>query len=302
MLSNDVDSYLAVRRTSGYQMGAPELILRSYARFAEKRTEAHVKTRTVIDWATQAPSQNQRIRCLTTVIRFARYLHAEDQRHQVPPRDLLGHRCGRFLPYIFTVDEIDRLLQAASRLKPTDCLRPNTYTTLFALLVTTGLRISEALALLIDDLTPDGLHIRETKFKKSRIVPIHESTELGLGRYLEMRNRVVTSDRHIFISANKRLGYDSVLWAFLKVLAEIGLNPPPCGRRPRIHDLRHTFACRALESCPPGRGNVDRHIRALSIYMGHVEVANTFWYLESTPRIMEGIAHACESFSTGGNS
>ena len=145
--------------------------------------------------------------------------------------------------------------------------------------------------------------IRKTKFKKSRIVPLHETARAGLERYLDLRRGVATFDDHIFISLRQRaLDRSTVTWTFLGILKDMGLNPPPNGRRPRIHDLRHTFACRALESCPEGRENVDKHLQALSTYMGHVKISDTYWYLESTPALMKNIAIACEPFLSGGRS
>ncbi len=302
MLNDAVDSYLAVRRSVGFELEVPEYLLRSYARFAITKGDMYVKAQTVIDWASLAPSKTQRFNRLTTVCRFANHVQVEDQHHEVPPRDIFGHRKTRPSPFIFTLEETNRLLLAASQLGPVGSLRPDTYTTLFALLVTTGLRISEALALVVDDLSMDGLLIRETKFKKTRIVPLHETTKTELEKYLCRRKQVRPLDSHIFTSLRKTgLKHSGVTWTWRKILAEIGLNPLPCGRRrPRIHDLRHTFACRALESCPQGRKNVDRHIRALSTYMGHVHVSDTYWYLESTPQLMKTIANACEAMSQGG--
>lgn len=304
MLNDAVDSYLAVRRSVGFELEVPEYLLRSYARFAITRGDMYVKTQTVIDWASLAPSNTQRFNRLTTVCRFANHIQVEDQHHEVPPRDIFGHRKTRPSPFIFSHEEIDRLLLAASRLGPVGSLRPDTYTTLFALLVTTGLRISEALALTLEDLTMDGLIIRKTKFKKTRIVPLHETTKAELEKYLGRRKQAGPLDAHIFTSLRKTgLKHSGVTWTFRKILAEIGLNPLPCGRRrPRIHDLRHTFACLALASCPRGRKNVDRHIRALSTYMGHVHISDTYWYLESTPQLMKTINNACESLFQGGES
>jgi len=303
MLMDAVDAYLEIKRAAGFELEVPEYLLRSYARFAAQKEQDHVNTQTAIEWASQAPSKNQRFHRLATVIRFATHVQVEDQRHEVPPRGIYGPRRVRRPPFIFSTEEVDRLLRAASRLGPTGSLRPYTYSTLFALLVTTGLRISEALALVFDDVRTDGLIIRKTKFKKSRIVPLHETARAGLEKYLDLRRRVATFDVHLFISLRERvLDHSAVTWTFRRILKDIGLNPPPSGRRPRIHDLRHTFACRALESCPEGRENVDRHLRALSTYMGHVKISDTYWYLESTPQLMKDITCACESFFFGGRS
>jgi len=301
MLMDAVDSYLAVRRAAGFELEVPEYLLRSFARSADERGDTHVCTETAIDWASQAPSLGQRDHRLKTVIRMARHLQVEDDRHQVPPRDVFGFTKTRRVPYIFSQTEINRLIEAAAQLGPPGSLRPRTYSTLFALLSVTGLRISEALSLKLKDVTADGLLIRNTKFHKSRLVPLHETTVAGLGRYIVRRKRVAASDDHLFISLRgSGLDRSGVQWTFRNLLKTIGMDPPPGGRRPRIHDIRHTFAVRSLEACPEGRDNVSRHMLALSTYMGHSNITDTFWYLEVTPQLMSDIAGACEDLFAGG--
>ncbi|MFC2173062.1 tyrosine-type recombinase/integrase [Acidobacteriota bacterium] len=301
MLNKAVDSYLAVRRAAGFDLKVPEYLLRSFARFASIRGQTHVSAQTVIEWASEAPSLSQRDHRLNTVRRFAHRVHVEDSRHEVPPKGVFAYRKKRRMPFILSNEHVNRLLQAATQLGPQDSLRPHTYSTLFALLVITGLRISEALALVFDDITADGLVIRNTKFQKNRLVPLHETAQAGLDSYLCRRRCFATCDDHIFITVRgKVLDRSSVQWTFRRILKAIGLDPARDGRRPRIHDLRHTYACRALEACPEGRDNVGRHMRALSTYMGHSKIDDTFWYLESTPHLMQDIAKTCESFLKGG--
>ena len=171
------------------------------------------------------------------------------------------------------------------------------YSTLFALLYVTGLRISEALALEFDDFDSETLLVRKTKFKKSRRIPLHQTAVAGLHRYLEHRRRVTTEHKLLFMSVRgRRLDQSSVGWVFRRLLKTIGLNPGQHGRRPRIHDLRHTFATRALETCPEGRDSIGRHMLALSTYLGHTHISDTYWYLEATPTLMQDIASSCEAF------
>lgn len=302
MLMDAVISYLSLRRAAGFELGTPGYLLRSFARYACNVGEDLVRSGTVIDWAGQALSVSQRDRRLNVVRRFARHMQAEDRRHEVPPKGIFGYRKKRRPPFIYARQHIEQLIGAASRLGPSGSLRPRTYATLIALLAVTGLRISEALALRFDDVTPDGLTIRQTKFKKSRLVPLHETAIAGLERYLTHRRRAPARTDHIFIGLyGRRLARSAVQWTFLNLLKEIGLDPSPGGRRPRIHDLRHTMAVRALESCPEGRDNVGRHMLALSTYLGHAHVSDTYWYLESTPHLMQDIAAACETFFRGGS-
>lgn len=297
MIMDAVDSYLCIRRAAGFELGVPEYLLRSFARYADERGQSHIFAQSVIDWSSQAPSLNQRANRLDTVIRFARHMHVEDDRHEIPKKGIFGRKT-RKTPYIFTPIEVNNLLQAAIELRPVNSIRPHVYSTLIALLISTGMRISEALALTFSDITPEGIIIRDTKFKKSRLVPLHQTAQLKLQEYLDRRQKVVIDSPHIFISIyGTTLVRSSVQWTFRQLLKTIKLDSPPCGRRPRIHDLRHTFACRALQSCPEGRNNVGRHMVALSTYLGHSHISDTYWYLESTPELMQDISMACQSFS-----
>ncbi len=301
MLSHALETYLALRRAAGFELRVPEYLLRSFVRFAQARDEQHVNAETALDWAALAPSPAQRHYRLNTVIRFARHLQAEDPRHQVPPPHPFGHHRRRPVPFIFAPTEIAQLIQGASRLGPPDSLRPYTYSTLFALPAATGIRISEALALRFDDISDDGLLIHRTKFKKSRLVPLHETAVTGLRKYLVRRRRVPTEDDHLFISLRgQALCYGTVHETFCKLVDTIGLCAAPGQRRPRLHSLRHTFAVRALEACPEALDRIGPHRAALSTYLGHARIAGTYWYLEATPLLLADIANRAERFMQGG--
>ncbi|MBW2053829.1 MAG: tyrosine-type recombinase/integrase [Deltaproteobacteria bacterium] len=302
MLMKAIDSYLSVRRAAGFELEVPEYLLRSFARFATQQGQTHVYAQTAIRWAALAPSAGQRRHRLNTVIRFARYIRAEDQRHEIPPQGVFGPKPQRRIPFIFATTEILRLVQEAYRLGPAGSLRPYTYATLFSLLSATGIRISEALSLRLDDVAEDGLVIRQTKFKKSRLVPLHETASVGLKRYLIVRARMVTGDDHVFVSLYERaLSYRCVYEVFNYLIERIGLNHSPGRPRPHIHDIRHSFAVRVLETCcAQSRDDIGRNMLALSTYLGHTNVADTYWYLEATPQLMADIAQACETFMQGG--
>jgi integrase len=301
MLSQSIDAYLELRRSLGSALSNEEYLLRAFARFASGRGQAHVRTGSVVEWAAGAPSPQERQHRLRTLARFAAHARAEDPRHELPPIHVFAHRHVRRLPRIYTAEEIRRLLEAASRLGPAGSLRPHTYTTLLGLLAATGLRVSEALALRLDDITDDGLVIRETKFHKSRLVPLHPTTQTALERYLQRRRRVrATTDRVFLSPRGSGLPYYTVHTRFLDLAREAGLPRRAGNRHPLLHDLRHTFAVRALETSPGGTGSVSRHMRALSTYLGHANVADTYWYLQVTPRLVRDIANACEAFLEGG--
>jgi integrase len=296
MLIEDVRGYVERHQALGFKYRIQNGLLRSFASFAEGQGDEIVLIQSVLDWAGQAPSPAQRRNRLLTVRRFARALHAEDERHQIPPADAFGHvlfkRCA---PHIFSPAEIVTILEAATQLTPQGSIRPATYSTLFALLAATGLRSSEALALKFDDFTEDGLIIRETKFRKSRLVPLHETTVQGLKRYLMVRNHLGTSATNVFITRNRTaLSYSTTVSTFLRLLRSIGLRAGPGHPGPRLHDLRHTFAVRSLEQCGGDPQTIKRHMTALSTYLGHAHVSDTYWYLHATPILMTQIATAGE--------
>lgn len=302
MLSRDLARYVDQQRSLGFKFRIQHILLRGFADFAEKRGDKKIKSARVLAWAALAPSPEQRRNRLLTVRRFALAMHAENPHHQVPSADALGHAVAkRRSPYIYSVDGIARLLRAAAALEPAGSIRPTMYTTLFGLLAATGMRIAEALALQLDDETMDGLVIRETKFQKSRLLPLHTTTRQALDGYLVARRSLTTADRALFVSvAGGALPYNTVRRIFLQLLDRTHLRGTDSGRDPRIHDLRHTFAVRSLEQCHHDRTSVARHIVALSTYLGHAHVTDTYWYLQATPVLMGQIAEAGEALLMGG--
>jgi len=300
MLTRLIDTWLAMRRAQGFALRHYERDLHQFAEFAAARGEDHMRTETAVAWARQAGTPGQRRRHFPRLVQLARYLHAEDRRHQVPPD---GHFPGsrhRPVPYIYTPDEARQLIDVGARLGPAGSLRPRTMSTVLALLFATGLRISEALALRIADVTPDGLVIRNTKFGKTRLVPLHPSAQAGLAQYLHARRAPADGTAPVFVSlAGRRLSYGGFRKAWLLVLARAGLSARPRGRRPRVHDIRHTFATRALESAPEQRDRIAKHMLAVSTYLGHSCVADTYWYFQTTPTLMAQVADACQRHFEG---
>lgn len=303
MLITAVDTYIAIRRAAGFQLETIETYLHNFARFATERGDTHVVTETVIEWASIVSSEAQRHNRLMTVLRFARFTHAEDPRHELPPANLFCGRRQRPTPYIFSEQEIQRIVTCAQKLGPSNSLRPYTYSTLFGLLATTGMRSSEARSLQLRDLTPDGIVIRESKFKKSRLLPLHNTTWAALKSYLDRRQHVAGHDPHLFVSLRGgKLSHTVVAETFRDVLKAAGIPRETGKPRPRPMDLRHTFAVKGLQTCPEDRDQVGRNMMALTTYMGHSKVESTYWYLESTPELMTDIAQCCEGFVYGGKS
>lgn len=246
MLTTLVESYLAVRRACGFKLKSEGSLLRSFAIFSDARGKHHVCSKIAIEWAGLATTVHTRACRLGQVIRFDRYVHAEDQSHELPPAVFGSEKGPRPIPYIFSQDNIQRLVQAASQ-SGYRTLRRQTYSTLFALLACTGLRVSEAIRLRFNDITPDGLVIRCSKFRKSRLVPLHETAQAGLERYLKQRRSYAPFNDHVFVSLRKKpLLLGDVATAFKTAADKIGLQRGPGLPRPTPHSLRHTFAVRAL--------------------------------------------------------
>ena len=290
-----IENYLALRRATGFAMSTAEYLLKSFAAFAAERGQTHVEMQTAIDWAALGPSVGQRDARLRAVCRFVRHVRVEDIGHELPPPDYFGARKRRRTPHIYTPGEISCLIEAGLRLRPMRGICPCTQATLIALLSATGLRISEALKLTIADVTRDGLLIRETKFRKTRLVPLHDTAAAGLRRHLDHRGPG-SKDDPVFIDTRGRpLRYIAVKETFDVLVGKAGIKSRS-GHRPRLHDLRHTFAVRALQGSPTGRGRCGAHMVALATYMGHVNIYATYWYLEATADLLRDVATASEAF------
>ena len=292
-----IEAYLAVRRAGGFALTNDDHLLHSYAHFAAERGESWVRMATAVAWAARSTSVVQRDVRLKSVCRFARFVRLEDERHELPPAGHFACRKMRRLPYIYSDAALERLIEAALQLGPPGALRPETYAALIALLSATGLRISEALGLRFGDVSSENLLIRETKFHKSRLVPLHETVALGLERYFKCRRQLATDHDRLFITdQGQPLPYGAVHRTFQKLLRVAKLWPTPGKPRPHLHDLRHRFAVRALETAANSTDSPSQHMLALATYMGHVNINATYWYLEATPELLRGIATACEDF------
>lgn len=301
MLNGDLARYVALHDALGFKFRTQRLLLRSFVAFAETAGDRFVRAERALAWAVEAPSPEQRRNRLLCLRRFAISLHAEDRCHEIPAADALGRGLfRRKLPYIYSADEIRSLIAAAASLPPAGTMRPLTYAMLFGLLAATGMRISEALALRLDDVTEDGLIVGKTKFHKSRLIPLHDTTCRVLDDYLAVRLRHPAYSDAVFISNTGLIpAYMTAAAIFRRVSRQIGLRGEPGQPGPRIHDLRHSFAVRSLEQCPSDRRAVYRHIVALSTYLGHAHVTDTYWYLQATPILMTQIADAGEALQQG---
>lgn len=292
MLRDKINDYVAMHRALGFKYRTPNSLLQNFVKYAEQFGDSSIRCKTVLDWAGLAPSPMQKRNRLLTVRRFAIAMQSEDTRHEVPPADAFGrHTPKRKIRHLFSSEDIKQLLEAASDLKPADTIRPWTYRTVFALLSATGLRISEAIALNIDCVADDVLIIKATKFRKDRLVPLHQSAYQAILRYMKLRMRLSSIESAFFVSNNgARLSYSTVNSIFLQLVRAIGLRGAPGESGVCIHDLRHTFAVRSLEQCAGNRVAISQHMTALSTYLGHAHISDTYWYLQATPTLLAQIS------------
>lgn len=290
--------YLELRRNLGSKLRGVDSALRSFVAFAEREDASYITTDLALHWAKEPVHAQPATWAsrLGMVRRFAVWLSATDRRTEVPPLGLLPHRYHRKAPYIYSDGEINNLIWAAHQLPSAKGLKGRTYSTIFGLLSVTGMRLSEALALDREDVNLDEgiLRVRRTKFGKSRLVPVHESTRQVLADYARERERIVRrpSVAAFFLSERgTRITEWATRYNFVKVSREIGLRTPSKGCRhghgPRLHDMRHRFAVRTLVEWYRTGVDVEREIPKLARYLGHVHVNDTYWYIEAVPELLE---------------
>jgi integrase/recombinase XerD len=297
-LATALDEYLGMRQGLGIRFRVPAGLLRRFVAFLQREGQEVITRDLAVQWA-MAPKNAQPATWawrLGIVRRFAIWRQATDPRTEVPPAGLLPHRFRRPRPHLYTDEEIRRLLTAARALPSTRGLRGLTHATLFGLLVATGLRVSEALALDDGDVAWESelLTIRRTKFGKSRIVPAHRTTTQALRAYVDIRDRLLPrrSTSAFFVSERgTRLTDDNTRHTFVVVSRRAGLRAPTAGCRhghgPRLHDMRHRFAASTLVAWYRAGKDVERELPKLATYLGHVHVNDTYWYLEAVPELLQ---------------
>ena len=298
-----VNEYLALRRGLGFELGSPGEQLVDFARYVDGiGHDGHLTTDIAVQWALATRSSDPAApgRRLSAVRQFARYRAVFDTATEVPPAGLLGHPPRRKQPHIYSEEEVASLLTQAGLLQPGGGLRPKMYVAFFSLLVSTGLRLSEACRLMPGDVDlADGvLTVRETKFRKSRMVPLHPTATEALIRYADRRNTPRTRSGCFFRTDHApALKRNSVERTFSRIRDRLGWADQGRARRPRIHDLRHTMAVRRLLRWYEEGADVDRKMLALATYLGHAKVTDTYWYLSAVPELMAITSERFERFA-----
>jgi integrase len=288
-LRNALADYLTMRRALGYKMDKAERLLGQFVTFAEDLGEIHVRTETALAWATK-PAGAAAIwtsRRLAEVRLFARHLRTLDPRTEVPPDDLLPAQTRRATPYLYTPQEVGDLMRATEILRGSHVQA--TYRTLIGILAATGMRIGEAIALDQGDFDAGTgmVTIRHGKFDKARALPLHPTTVAALQDYLHRDDRPRPSGPPVLLisSRGKRLRYNTVQPIFRKLLHHCGIVPRSAACRPRIHDLRHSFAVSTIVD-DYRTGDPGSRLAILSTYLGHADPGDTYWYLSAAPELL----------------
>jgi integrase len=288
-----VREYVAVRRSFGFKLNRIEPELADFGRFLDHHAAERITVPLALDWARQPSIAPQRSGQRIGFVRgFARYRRAIDPKTEIPPVGILPFRPKRARPYLYTSREIRALLEVALRLSPDDALRRWVFRTLYGLLAATGLRVGEAMQLRLADVDLDAgvITVRGAKFGQSRLVPLHASTTRALLAYRARRERYLAgrppSDYFFVSKRGNRLMGSEVRRVFYKLSRQIGLRGPTDSHGPRLHDFRHRFAVETLIRWYRSGVDPERKIQVLSTYLGHIHVADTYWYLTACPALM----------------
>jgi len=291
-IASQLDCYLQVRRSLGYDLRTAERILRRFANFADQQGASHINTALFLQWDRSLAPANAATRSarLGMVRLLAQWLASLDPAHEVPPRGLLSGHVGRSRPYIYNDAEIAAIMAAANALPSIYGLRGLTCGTLFGLIAVTGLRIREALALDDSDFDVNRgvLRIRRGKLGKERLLPLDSTVVTKLTAYAAERDRLLGQR---VTSKGTRLGDCAARYNFALACQQIGLRPGQKyyrhGRGPRIHDLRHSFAVRTMIKWYRTGQDPAREMIRLTTYLGHRDPSHTYWYLEAVPELLD---------------
>jgi integrase/recombinase XerD len=308
-LRDHLDAYLAVREALGFDDAARTTLLRSFVEHVIAAGRWPIDAQFVLDWAcgpSSVRSPAGQASRLSTARRFLCYLRASVPETQIPGNGLLA-RPRRRKPYIFTQEELARLLDAAAAMRPCRRLRAHVYVSMIGLLASTGIRAGEAIRLTVDDVLLDGdpprITILETKFRKSRIVVLHPTTAGKLKAYALLREKLGyagLSDLFFMSEIGTAISYAFFASWFSRTARRLGMTPSLDTRPPTLHSLRHTFAVERLTQWCLEGAPVQQRIPNLSVYLGHVSPVETYWYLTATPALLVTAATTFRQYASLG--
>ena len=305
-LRKSLEEYLSIRRKLGFKLQRAGKLLHDFVLFADTEGVSFITAKLALRWATRSKDcQKAWSAARLGIVRgFAQYQSVIDPRTEVPPYELLPYRYHRRPPYIYSNDEVKKLIKAAQQLQSPLGFRAATYSTAFGLLAVSGMRISEPIGL--NDKDVDLMHgiitVHQSRFGKSRLIPIHSSTQKALRKYEILRDKIFPKPQteSFFISEQgTRLTHWTVRSTFVKLSRQIGLRGPHDSDGPRLHDFRHSFATKTLLDWYRKGMNVDQHMPELSAYLGHARVSDTYWYLSAVPELMQLAAMRLEQTQKG---
>ncbi len=296
-LRQELDRYLAIRRSLGFDLGTAARILRRFVEFADAQGVDYVSSDLFLRWQQsygQAGRQTWAAR-FGVVRLFAQWLHGLDPAHEAPPRGLIPSHARRPRPYIYSTDEVASIVATAAALPSPYGLRGLTYSTLFGLIAVTGLRISEALALDVGDVDVEAgvLTIRRGKLGKARLIPLDPSVTKRLRAYVTERDRLLgRAPQALFVGGHGNRITDCIArYNFAVVCQIVGLRAVQRfnrhGRGPRIHDLRHSFAVQTMMHWYRTGRDAAAEMHKLTTYLGHSKPENTYWYIEAVPELLD---------------
>lgn len=310
-LETQLVAYLSLRQALGFQMRAEQVILPEFVSFLQaQELTGPIRAHLALEWACQASARrgaSGEAQRLSIARRFLAYLQASAPDTEVPAHGLLP-TLRRSKPYLFTPMQLTALFEDARASRPRGSLRPHTLSTLIGLLASTGLRVGEAIRLQVDevflDLNPPQLHILETKFHKSRIVPLHPTTAEQLHHYREQRAHFhydALSDAFLVSEQGEPLTYPALYLWFGRLCRRLTMEPTGGGRRPSLMSFRHTFAVSCMRRWYEQGQDVQALLPHLSVYLGHIRPVESYWYLSAVPELLGAAAQRFQTYAlTGG--
>lgn len=311
-LQDQLAGYLAVRAALGYKDHGLKSLLQGFLNYiAARASDGLLRSAIAVDWAYTTPIARGAgvagpAHRLSAARGFLSHLHASNPGVEVPQSRLLAAvRSPR--PYLYSSEEIARLLKAASDLGPRGSLRPHTYETILGLMASTGIRVGEAIRLKNCDVDlktePPVLRIRETKFGKHRVVVLHPTTANKLTQYVQLRRRLGYGKRTdaFFVSEQGGLvSYACLCRWFSRTTRVMGMHPPKGRRTPTLHGLRHHFAVERLTLWCQQGACVQDLAPHLSVYLGHAKPQQSYWYMTATPALLSAAAESFQRFTKPG--
>lgn len=284
-MKKDIERYLALRASLGYGDACVARILRRYGRYAEKRGWQFAERKHIDEYLSIIASGRRQSDVFHMVRRFSDWMRAEDPRYQTLKAKYHGIEKPRYTltPYLYDTHEVLAIMDAVPKVGRLPAQNARSLQFLIGLLSATGMRLSEALGLHRQDFKGDLLFIRRSKFRKQRLIGLTKSTQIRIRRYLAERDPHLRNPHLILLSHDRQPSKAAADNNFRRITDHLGMQGKRGSGKPRLHDLRHTFAVRALEACGPDRQAIEAHMPALCAYLGHTSVRSTYHYLHLLP-------------------